>query len=407
MWKENSNIKRIIFIILIFPQVINGQKSPGDNYLRGLASYQQEMYDSALISFTISKGLDEKNAWVWYYSGLVYFQKGNYREAISDFLEAEKLQTGIASYMLAKTFARQNHIEKTLEYLDIHLRSNYKKSESTVLLDEDLSRFENHKEWLKFWKESKYYSGFDELISEADYLINSEDFIEAINLLSEGMKKNYRESPLRAKRAEVYIQMGNDGPALRDLNKAINGDRRNSSLYALRGAVNYRLKNFSQAAEDFEQALKYDPSSFGLYTKKAMTFSRNGNYDEAMENMQFYLEYFPSDDHAWYLYGKIHMESGDYLRALRSLNRALDLNKTKAEYYIARGESYYNSRTYKYADNDLSMALDLDPRNPDAYYIKGLIAVKQGDQDHACYCFRKAFRFGKKEAFNQIDKYCK
>lgn len=402
MLREIFNKILFSLCFLTLSLFVRGQQLPEEHFLRGMAGYKQEMYDSALISFTLSKGLDEKNPYVWYYSGKTYFRKGNIREAIEDFLKAEERQTGIASFMLAKSYARQNNLEKSLHFLEIHLNSNYKKPESTILLDEDLNNFENRKEWIEFWRNSNHYSNFDKLLAEADYLISSKDYVEAIALLNNGIDMNYRESPLREKRAEVYALMNNDVSALRDLDKAIEKDRRNSSLYSKRGGVNYRLGNFRQSAEDFSSALKYDPASLELYPKMAKALVKINNYEEAKIKMEFYLDFFPRDAHALYEYGRIHMEAGKYLNALRSLNRALDLNKTESDYFLARGEAYYNSRTYEHASRDLSMALDLDPKNAEAYYIKGLTALKQGDREHACYCFKKAYRFGKKEAFNYL-----
>jgi tetratricopeptide (TPR) repeat protein len=408
MWTENFNIKWFIFILVLSPQSLMAQTLDEEDYfLRGLASFQKESYDSALISFTLSKGLDEKNPEVWFYSGKSYFEKARYKEAISDFLKAEDLKKGRASLMLAKSYAALNQIDKSLEYLDIHLNSNYKKPESEILLDKDLRRFENRKEWITFWKESKHYSSLDKLLAEARYMAKREDHLEAISILSDGINGNYIESPLLAERAGVYIKMGEDQPALRDLNDAIDKDRRNYDLYFQRAGVNFRLGNYEDAAEDYKRGLRSEPSRLKAYPDYALTLARAEKYEEARENILFYLNLFPEDDEAWYKFGLIHMQAGKYLDALRSLNRALGLNKADARYYLARGESYYNARTYKYASDDFSMALDLDPRNDRAYYLKGFTAARQGDREMACYCFRKAYQLGNMKAFNEIEKYCK
>ncbi|MFW5644816.1 MAG: tetratricopeptide repeat protein [Bacteroidota bacterium] len=406
MLKESFNQIFCLLMLLFIPLMVKGQRSAEENYLRGIASFKQEMYDSALISFSLSKGLDEKNPRVWYFSGKSYFKKGLLEEAIADFLKAEELQTGLASYMLAKVYAKQNNLNKTLHFLEIHLRSNYKKPESTILLDSDLSRFENRKEWIEFWRNSRHYSNFDKLLAEAHYLAKNSDYTEAIHTLNQGIEKNYSEAPLLAKRAEIYILMENYNPALKDLNNAIDKDKRNGELYSLRGKVNYQLENYKHAEEDFSQALKLNPASLELYPQLAKSLGHLDRYSEAKENMQFYLQFFPGDSHAWYEYGRIHMGAGKYLDALRSLNRALDLNSSKSEYFLARGETYYNSRTYEYASRDFSMALDLDPRNADAYYLKGLTALKLNNKKMACYCFNKAYRYGSKDAFDQLQN-CK
>ncbi len=399
--------RSLIILLLAVPVYSEGQVLPEKNFLRGKALFEQEKYDSALIALTISKGLNEKDPETWYYSGLTYFHMGRIEDAIHDFSEAEKLQTGIAALMLSKAYARQDNIEKSLKFLDIHLKSRDKKPESMILLDEDFSRFENRKEWITFWRNSNHYSAFDRTLAEASYLAKSEEYLEAIETLSEALDRGFRSAPLLAKRAEVYMQMGNEELAIKDLNDATGSDRRNEELFILRGDLNYRQENFRRAVEDYDRALRLNPGNFSVYPRRALAYSKSGMYEEAKEDMMFYLEYFSEDDHAWYTMGIINMESGKYLDALRNLNRALEMEKSHPEYYLARGKSYYHARTFKYANNDLSMALDLDPKNAEAYYMKGLTAVELGDNEMACFCFERAYKYGKREAFNYIGSYCK
>lgn len=407
MWMVNSKNKYALIFLLFLSEIAIAQPAPGENFLQGLAYYQQEMYDSALISFTISKGMNEKDALSWYYTGLSFYEQDRNRDAIDNFLVAEKLSPGLASFMLAKAYAREGLLDKSLEYLEINLKSNYKKPESNILLDKDLSLFENRKEWINFWRDNTYYSPFDKTLAEAAYLTKTEDYLEAIEVLSDGLKRGFRSSPIYASRAKVYLELENDELALKDLNDALDSDRRNPELYFLRGEVNYRLEKYKQAVEDFTNAIKYEPADFNAYMKRAMAYSKAGMYEPAREDMVYYLKYFPNDDEAWYTFGKINMEAEKYLDALRNLNKALEMNTSDPRYYIARGESYYNARTYRYASNDFSMALDLDPRNAEAYYLKGLTAAMEGNNELACFCFEKAYQYGKKEAFNFMGKYCK
>lgn len=408
MWMVNLNRNNYLLIFLLFISgTAIGQRIQEDNFLQGMAYYQQEMYDSALISLTISKGINDKNAETWFYTGLCYFEEGRNRDAITNFLEAEKRSPGIASFMLAKTYAREGLLDETLKYLEINLKSNYKKPESSIMLDRDLSQFENRKEWISFWRDNTFYSPFDKTMAEAAYLTKTEDYLEAIEVLSDGLKRGFRSAPVYSRRAKVYLAMGNDELALKDLNDAIDSDRRNPELYQLRGEVNFRLEKYNQSIEDYSSSIKYEPANFKAYMKRAMAYSKAGMYEPAKEDMTYYLMYFPNDDEAWYSYGKINMEAGKYLNALRNLNKALEMNNTDPRFYIARGESYYNAKTYKYASNDFSMALDLDPRNAEAYYFKGHTAVMEGNYELACFCFEKAYQYGKKEAFNYMSKYCK
>ncbi len=251
-----------------------------------------------------------------------------------------------------------------------------------------------------------YYSGFDEAMAHADYLIKSGDYIEAADVLSEGLKGNYRKAPIYERRSEVYLKTGNKKQALEDLSAALASDRRNPDLYARRAALNYSLGRYSDAVEDYGSALKFKPDEFILYPGRALAESRSGLYDQAVSDMEFYLKYFREDHRNWYNYGMVNRENDKLFKALECFNKALALSKAEPDYFVARGETYMNTRTYKYAMNDFSMALDLDPRNAKAYYDLGMAAVKLGKTDEACFGFSKAYEYGFAEARDYVGKYC-
>ncbi len=404
--RDKMNFK-VTILLLLLPAVVAAQKLPEENYIRGYAFYQQEAYDSAIVCLGRSLKINEKNTDALYYRGLSYLKSGDAAKALNDFNDVDKADPGRGAIWSARISARENNIDETLRYLDLHLKSNHRLPESAILLDKDMSVFENNPKWIHFWKESNYYTGFDQSMAEADYMVKSGDYIEAADVLSEALKGNYRKAPLYAKRAEVYLKTGNDHQALEDLNAALTTDKRNADLYARRGDLNLKLGKYRDALEDFTSALKYDPDNFSLYPKRAQANSKSSLYDEAVSDMEFYLKYFGNDHENWYRFGTINQENHKLFKALECYNKALALDQSKPEYFLARGETYMETRTYKYARNDFSMALDLDPRNATAYFDLGLAAIQLGNKDEACFGFNKAFEYGLFEARDYVEKYCK
>jgi len=405
--KLRLNFKTICFLVLASSGISGyGQKPLDENYLAGIAMYERGIQDSALIYLHKSLQTDPQNTNAHFYLGMIYFEKNYIEEAIKHFQIVEKKQIARASLMLVKAYAKEGDVDKAIEYLDIHLKSNYKEAESKILLDPIIQTLENNSLWIDFWKNNNAYTGFDEAIASINYLIKSEEYLEAINEISEGLEKAYRKSPLLALRAEIYSKLGNYGLAISDLNDAIAGDKRNADLYIARAKNLIKQEKYKLALEDLDFALKYNPEKFDIYPLRATVSQKTGLIELAKSDMNFYLKYFPNDDMAWFNFGEIYKSEGLYFDALRCYNKCLEMSNTKAEYYLSRGETYFNTRTYKYANNDLSMALDLDPRNSKAYFIKGKTNINLGDKDLACYCFQMAYELGLKEAYNEIIKYC-
>lgn len=400
------NFRIIWILLLVLSNNVFGQRLPETNFLRGIAMYERGCKDSSLLYFKENLEKDPNNLDSHFYMAKIYFEMNNNTEAIKQFLIVEKKQYARASLMLSKAYARLENPEKSIQYLDIHLKSKYKLPESRILLDTDLQNIDTDKLWIEYWRNNRSYSAFDETLAEANYMIKSKEPIEALNILSEGLKKGYRKPPLLALRAELYFTLDNMQLALDDLNKAISGDKRNSDLYALRGRIYMNQNKYKSALGDFNLSLKYSPEKFNIYILRAVAAQKSGNMDIAIQDMNFYLKYFPEDDNAWYNFGEIYKMEGLYFDALKCFNKCLSFNTSKAEYFASRGETYYHTRTYKYAGNDLSMALDLDPYNAKAYFFKGHTSIKLGDKEHACFCYEKAFEYGMKEAYNEMMKNC-
>ncbi|MCF8391422.1 MAG: tetratricopeptide repeat protein [Bacteroidales bacterium] len=405
-------LMKLYFKIICFLVLVNastsgfGQRFSDENLLMGIAMYERGIKDSALIYLNKSLETDRDNADSHLYLGKVYFEMNQNDEAIKQFLMVEKKQKGPASFDLTKAYAKAGDVEKAIEYLDIHLNSNYKLPESKILLDPDIQTLDNNALWVDYWKTTSSYKGFDESLSSINYLIKSEDYLEAINLIGESLKKSYRKSPLLALRAEIYEKLENYSLAISDLNEAIAGDKRNPELYFSRGKVLLQQEKYKLAVEDFDNAIKFNPKNFKIYPFRAIALQKSGLMQLAASDMNFYLKYFPDDDYAWFTYGEINKSEGLYFDALKCFNKCLEMDKTKADYFLSRGETYFKTRTYKYANRDLAMALDLDPKNAKAYYFKGLTSLKLGDQDHACYCFQRSYEYGMREAYNEMVKYC-
>ena len=405
----NLATKHIIVLIISLHSVvfIQGQLMPEENYLKAKVFMNKEMHDSALLYLNKSLEINKENREAILDKGIVVFNKGQYKKALEEFATIEKSDKGRATIWMAKSYARLNDIDNCLVSLNLHLTSNYKLPESTILLEKDFAIFEQDPKWIKFWKEGNYYTAHDRSLAEADYMIKTKRYTEAINFLSEALTKGYRKAPLYSRRAQVYSDLNNHKLALSDLNNAITSDRRNPDLFSNRARMNYLLGNYQQSLEDYNNAIKISPSNISLYKERALSNSKTGLYDEAINDIDLYLRLFPVDDSAWYLKGIIHSDNENYMDALGCFTKSLSLNSSDPRYYSGRGLAYLNARTYKYAWRDFSMSLDLDPKNPVVYLNKGIAAINLGDKADACYCFEMAKKLGNSKANFYIEKYCK
>ena len=129
---KRNYLLSIIAILLVFPGLIFAQQ---EKYLRGVAAMNQNEYAAAVDFFTDALKTSDIKPLVFLARGKANIQLGKTDDAIKDFMDAEKLKPGIASYELAKCYAKLGNIENTVYYMRLHLESPYKVLESEIKKD--------------------------------------------------------------------------------------------------------------------------------------------------------------------------------------------------------------------------------------------------------------------------------
>lgn len=399
----------ILIVIIIWNNGLNqasAQSGIDPDFIKARSYMDSSEWDSAL--HYINKVSDNaRSRDVYLEKGKIYYFKAEYQNAIAEFNRAEEIEKGKASFWIAKSYAKLNDLNNCLSSLKVNLTSKYKLAESEIMLDEDFQDFEKDPQWLEFWREGNWYTNFDIMMAEADFLIKSRNYPDAINLLSESLTKGFRKAPIYERRAKVYYELKNYNLALSDLNNAIFNGGNNPDLFHQRARINYISGNYKQSLDDYNSTIKLDPAEMELYQERAMALNKNGNYEAAIKDMSYYLTYYSRNDSAWFNFGLIHSDNKNYVEALSCFNKSLALNTSDPRYFAARGMAYLNTRTFRYAWRDFSMSLDLDPGNSEVYLNKGIAAINLGDKKDACFCFETSKKLGNIKAIDFADKYCK
>jgi tetratricopeptide (TPR) repeat protein len=362
--------------------------------------------DSAVVFLKEALLKKPGDAELYFHLGEALFQKQDFPAARDAFYESEKRRKGRGSFYLAKCEVKLNHKQQALKYLRIHLSSRYKRSESEILLDEDLTTLQGYSGWQELWNEKRWYSNPDADFQQAMYYKNQGDFLDAINLLNQLEKQGYNRSRVQTEKAIIYQQLGNQKAARSSLKSAVKSDTRNLDAKQLLARIQTSDGDLEEAVEGLNRVIRQDPARFDAYIQRAGAKSLSGDLSGALADMDLYLTYFPEDDSAIYLKGMIQLDHGKYIDAIQSFNKSLSLNNGKSEYFFGRGITYAATGTTRYAQRDMSMALDLDPLNGEIWYEKGKLDEQMGRISDACHSYRKAYQYGVFEAGEHITRKC-
>ena len=389
---------------LIIPFFVSAQEEP-NFYLKGIANFQKKDFNEAIIQFSKVIEFNKNNTEYYYKRGECYYNIQHYFKAIDDFQKADSLKPGYGSFFLAKNYALIGNEKKSIEYLTIHLKSKYRIPQSHIMFDEAFSDLQYAKEWEKLWK-NNWYTKYEDQLDEAEYLLKSKNYDEALEFLDNTISGKSRDHELLSLRARVFIALNDYRNALTDYDEAILLSKRNHEYYAERARILYKIKKYKKSSGDYSRAIELNPYDLKLNYERAVVNYELKNYEDAIKDITYYLGYFEKDEDAIFLCGKIHYENEDYLKALEYFNKNLELNTGNTEYFTARANTYLKTGTFQYAINDYSMALDLDPKDEQVYFNRGIARLSTGNLKEACFDWEQAKKYGHLNIDEYLKKYC-
>jgi tetratricopeptide (TPR) repeat protein len=401
-------MKRKVFFLLLFSFLIKSGciYSQQEKYLHGMAAVNQKDYNAAIDYFTEALKTNEIKPLCFLARGKAFSQLGKTEEAIKDFMDAEKLKPGIASYELAKCYAKLGNIENTVYYMRLHLESPYKVLESEIKKEDAFSNVEKYKDWKNLWQK-EWYSKSEKISADANYLVNSGDNLEAVELINKELLHFPRAHELYVARARAFVALGNQRSALDDYSTALSLSKRNVEYYKERGILLASLGRDKKAADDYTQALKIKPEIFELYLLRAEACKRTEDFKQAIKDVELYLQFFPNSEDAMFTAGQVYYDFGEYNESIKKLTPLIEKNHTKPEYFHARGLAYFEIRELDAAIHDFSQALDLNPDLPETWHNKALARYYNGDKEGACLDWKKAKELGSTSSNEYLGMYCK
>jgi tetratricopeptide (TPR) repeat protein len=332
-------------------------------------------------------------------------EKGDLKNAISDYSNANNLIEYTGEYGMARAYALQGNASASLVHLERNLKSPLKKSEKEIMLDPAFGKIENTPEWRQFWKKD-WFTGAEKGISEINYYLTAGKTEEALSSLSE-LESNYSNSSSAVYgRAMVNLAVGKANDAVKSVMELLKTEPDNVNYLYLLAKGQIESSDPAGASETYSKLIGMEVPDAELFIKRSECYRKTGEIDKAMADLTMYLTFYPENRSALSMAGKLEAASGDNLKAIEYFTNNLKLHPNDPQCYIDRANSYLAARSWEWAANDFGMSLDLDPGNPEVWLNKGIALANEGHTDDACHDFRQSMRLGNKRAPDYISKYC-
>ena len=380
--------------------------SQTNKYLLSKIAYEKADYSKSLkhISTYMSGLSDDSKAILLKVD--ILFKLGIYKDIEENILRLTKHKNRDYYLLLSRTWAGLDNQKKSTEYLNLYMKTRYKKSEAVIKSYKEFDILIKNEEWVSLWQKD-WYSKWEKMINNAEYAISIKSYSEAETILDELLLKYSRSYKAFYMRAIVWNEKKNYKKALKNFESALNLKKDDNIVNLAYSACLIELKKTKKALPILNKIIETDSTEIDAFYYRAKLSLLTNNLENAQEDIDFCLKYYPDSENINYLAAQIDFKAGDFLSAIPKYGKLIKTNPAKKEYFIGRANCYMKTETYRYAINDYSMALDLNPKLPEIYYQKANAHLKLGEKKQACTNWNYSYKLGNNQCTKLIYKYCK
>ncbi len=391
------------------------------------------IFNSLIISsFAQIQSLDDK-----YFTANLFFEKGNFAEAktlfleiyekqknndvlkkialseyflnhfenaIQEFEKLEKFDKSFSTIYLSKCYAKLNRPEKAFIYLKHHLQSKNKWSEAQIKLDSDFETLKNSQSWKEIWL-NDWYTREEIKLAEAEFYIKIDKKEQALETLDEILNDNINADKALFLRGKLLFEFEDYKNAYLDAKKASEIDKFNEQYLILLIKTSNKLKKYKFSLENCENLLKINRFNLNYYRLRAETHAYLGNFQSALTDIDLCLKYDSDNEDLFFQQIKYQISLGETWNALKAINQLIAKNP-KPDYLLERGKLFLQTNNWNAAKTDFSQVIDYMPNMAEAYYQLALISLKENDKKNACFFLKKAQKLGFSEAAEVLEKNC-
>lgn len=367
-------------------------------YFNRAVCYQEsKQHAKALTDYGIVLLLgDQLSLKVLINRGLLYFEQGDFLNALFDFQNAAKLspQEHCIHHTLGLCFHKLGRLQEAVQTFTkcLHLKPffldgliargnvymDYGHTSGTLQARRDYERALRLDPMCLTARVNLAYT-----LQVCGKLMQAwRNFTIAIEL-----KRNFK--PALEARAIVNLQMSNTFAAFQDISASIHVAP-SAELLTNRGVINQFMNDRINAMRDYQQAIQMDPKYALAYFNAANIYFHTRHFTRALVFYDKAVEYNPKDESALLNRAITKVLLLDSKSALEDFKNAAALSPHSAHIYFNRANLYTTMGHYKKAEEDYTKALSLQPDEPLTLKRRADVRGKLGMQEEAIADYRRA-----------------
>ncbi len=208
-----------------------------------------------------------------------------------------------------------------------------------------------------------------DLFNQGMALLNASKFSDAKQKFGEILDKDPGFSDALIRKGEAVFKENRSSEdarkqALDLLSQGLAKNPKNSVGYSVQGDVYEETKNWPEAVSSYRNALKYDPGNAGYWYELGKIYFLNKQYPQAVEALQTCVKLDPKNPLAFRLIGGSYFNMRDDKKAFDAYLAAQKLKPDAAEYHYWLGRTLTNQGKDTLAIGYYESAVKLDGTKP-------------------------------------------
>jgi len=233
---------------------------------------------------------------------------------------------------------------------------------------------------------SAYYLNF------ADLLIETNNAIPAINLLTKGLEKKPGDINVLLKLSQYYLYIDDTDKALLTANEVLKLEVTNADAYFKKGLAYVFRQDTMKAISSFQTATEQNPDFYSAFMQLGLLCAgkkmklTEGYYNNA-------IRINPNSTEAYYGLAIFHQNNNQLQKAKETYRKLITVDQQYKDAFYNLGYIYFNEDSLQQALKHFNMATNVDLDFVKAYYMRGLTYEALGDTANAKKDYNRTLSF--------------
>lgn len=306
--------------------------------------------------------LDPEDPLGFYLLASAYFRQGDYEIAVENYTHGLSLQPKVSEHDDFNITAADYYVfrGRAYTYLEMYDEALNDLEHALELSPNDALAFAargfvhlysgNAPQAVQDWFTARTLASdvVDVYLTEGKYLVNAENFDQAIVLISESILLDPDDFRGYVARGVLYQSMEDFEAAVDDVSRAIELNPESAILYNLRGQLHNQLKEYELGLEDLNTAIELDPDLMDAYNNRGVSYYNTGQRELAWEDWNYYAENGGLVE-AYIEQGNLSFQLGEYDVAATNYWAALLFEPENHAAHLGLANIYFERGLYKLA----------------------------------------------------------